>query len=51
MNLAIYIIAFSFFFLFSCVIVYYMEENVPDNKPIKRWWRKYIIHQYEKEDD
>lgn len=43
MNLILFIVGYFIFFFFSCVIVYHMEENVPDDKPIKKWWRKYII--------
>jgi len=34
---------YIFVFVFCCVIVHYMEEHVSDDKPIKKWWRKYVI--------
>ena len=42
---------FLFLFIFCCVIVYHMEENVSDNKPIKKWWRKYIMGRYRSIED
>ena len=34
------------FFLFSVMI----EQNLKDNHPIKKWWRKHIVAPY-KEDE
>jgi hypothetical protein len=33
------------------VIVNYIEEHVSDDKPIKKWWRKYVIGISRTDDD